>query len=272
MKNIKKVLASLFVLALVLVGNIAYASSDVSLTVKNNGAVIFSQAITLPLAGTVSINDSTGGSHSVDADSVLSIVNTADQSSGAFDISNLIYYSSFSAFYVKCITPSGGSPLCDDWQYKVDGVDPAVGMDSKILSGGENVVLYFGDENVTQSSSGGGPLVEYVPPAEVETLPAPTITIAPIVVVPPPAPIPVPLLPQPLPAQEIAPKEQPVKSIAKVVNPKNKNKKLASIAAQNTAAAINAVNNNIPLKTENPTPAEKPGILRRFFNFLFGWF
>ncbi|MDD5721558.1 MAG: hypothetical protein PHT16_03935 [Candidatus Pacebacteria bacterium] len=146
----KSLLSFLFTLVLLsAVSNFALAEGvNVNLTVKNNGEVVYVGSVALLPAGTISINDSSGNPHDTNADSVLSIVNIADASSGEFNISNLIYYDMFSAFYLKCINVSG-SELCDNWQYKVDGDSPAMGMDSKILSGGENVVLYFGDENKT---------------------------------------------------------------------------------------------------------------------------
>jgi hypothetical protein len=145
----KKILPSFLIALVLLVGVSKFAladGTDINLTVKNNGDVVYSGDITLLPAGIISINDSSGNPHDTDADSVLSIINTADALSEEFNISNLIYYDMFGAFYLKCIDVSS-SPLCDNWQYKVNGDSPAVGMDSKILSGGENVVLYFGDEN-----------------------------------------------------------------------------------------------------------------------------
>ncbi|MFA6353398.1 MAG: hypothetical protein WCW93_00475 [Candidatus Paceibacterota bacterium] len=163
----KKILMSVWIALILLTGGSEFALADginVNLTVKNNGDVVYSGNIPLLGAGTISINDSSGSPHDTKADSVLSIVNTADTLSGDFNISNLIYYDMFGAFYLKCINVSG-SDLCDNWQYKVNNVSPSVGMDSEILSGGENVVLYFGDENKipepepetpsTHSNSGG---------------------------------------------------------------------------------------------------------------------
>lgn len=145
----KKFLPSLLVALVLLTGGNKFALADgasVNLTVKNDGDIVYSGSMALLPAGTISINDSSGNPHSVNADSVLSVVNTADAASDAFNISNLAYYDSFGAFYLKCINV-GGNDLCDNWQYKVNDASPSMGMDSEILSGGENVVLYFGDEN-----------------------------------------------------------------------------------------------------------------------------
>lgn len=193
----KKILVSFLVALVLLAGTnrVTLADgTDVNLTIKNNGALIYSGNIALPPAGTISINDSDGNPHDTNADSVLSIINIADAASSEFNISKLIYYDMFGAFYLKCINVSS-SELCDNWQYKVNGDSPSMGMDSKILSGGENVVLYFGDENS-----------EPEPPAETSSsriissgssAPAPVVenTILPTPLPPVPTPAPQTILP-----------------------------------------------------------------------------
>jgi hypothetical protein len=189
----KKIITGFLVALVLLTGANEFALADetnVNLTVKNDGDVVYSGSVILLPAGTISINDSDGNPHDTNADSVLSIVNTADASSEEFNISNLIYYDMFGAFYLKCISISG-SELCDNWQYKVNDDNPSVGMDSSILSGGENVVLYFGDENEpsepepetppVQISSGSSRRVvlDTVLPVPPITAPTPTPTTTP---------------------------------------------------------------------------------------------
>ena len=113
---------------------------DINLTIRSGGNVIFSGAVPLPPTGTVEIN-----SHSLDADSILSILNNADTLSDDFSISDLEYYDSFGSFYLKCITSSLGKD-CDNWQYTVNDAYPGISMDQKILSGGESVYVYFGSQ------------------------------------------------------------------------------------------------------------------------------
>lgn len=108
-------------------------------------SVIWEGDIDLPDAGTTSIVDIGGVSHDVDSRSVLAILYNLDKSSDAFSISTLEYYSSFNAFYLKCITAMGLLPSCDNWQYVVNNVTPFTGMDTTILSGGEKIGLYFGN-------------------------------------------------------------------------------------------------------------------------------
>lgn len=147
-KNMKKFIKYSFVLALFLIAQFSYAAGGhINFTVKNNSNVVYSDNLALPGVGMIDINDTGGSPHSVNARSVLDMVNVADAASPEFNISNLIYYSSFNAFYLKCITVSGDT-LCDNWQYKVNGDTPGVGMDKNILFGGENVVLFFKVENV----------------------------------------------------------------------------------------------------------------------------
>jgi hypothetical protein len=162
------------------IGQCVHADSAVNLMIKNNGVPVFSGQVSLPTEGTVDIVDTNGNTHGVNTRSVLNIVKEADVASSDFNISNLIYYAMFDAFYLKCITPASSTELCDGWQYKINGTDPGTGMDQSTLSGGENIVLYFG-EDVGESDesnvmSGGGPILEYVPPLEVQISQSDTLT------------------------------------------------------------------------------------------------
>lgn len=181
-KNIYGFLKSLVFIIFVSfsIGQCVYADNSVNLMIKNNGAPVFSGQVSLPTEGTVNIVDTNGNTHGINTRSVLNIVKEADVTSSDFNISNLIYYSMFDAFYLKCITPVSSTELCDGWQYKINGTDPGTGMDQSILSGGENIVLYFG-EDVGESDesnvmSGGGPILEYVPPLEVQISQSDTLT------------------------------------------------------------------------------------------------
>ena len=74
--------------------NSAIYAADINLTLKNNGTVVYSGNIPLLPTGMIDINDSGGTPHGTNADSVLSILSSADILSTNFNISNLIYYSS----------------------------------------------------------------------------------------------------------------------------------------------------------------------------------
>ena len=152
MKNIKNVSRILFIIiAFFSVFSIASAA-DVNLTIRDGATVIFSGAVPLQPSGNINLNDSNGRVHSLNADSVLSLLNDADIASSNFSISNLIYYDSYGSFYLKCINDSLGD-RCDDWQYLVNDSYSSVGMDQSILSGGENVYVYFGPQNKIVLSS-----------------------------------------------------------------------------------------------------------------------
>ena len=126
-------------------------AADANLTVRNGNEIIFSGAVALP-TGITSVDDSENTSHELDENSVLAALLSADLASENFEVSEMTYFSSFGSLYLKCLT--AGSELCDDWQYVVDGTSPSVGIDQEILSGGENVYLYFGPTSqITLSSN-----------------------------------------------------------------------------------------------------------------------
>lgn len=124
--------------------NFAFAA-DVNLTIRNGANIVFSGIVSLPTE-IISLNDADGAPHTIDANSVLAVLSSADQASNDFSLSNLTYFSSFDSLYLKCITSASGEN-CDDWQYSVNALYPSVGMDKNILSGGENVYVYFGPQN-----------------------------------------------------------------------------------------------------------------------------
>lgn len=115
--------------------------------IRNGDKLIWQGDIVLPTAGTVSINDNKGIAHNINSQSVLALLSQASQSSGAFSISNLQYYDSFGSFYLKCLTPSGGAQLCDNWQYAVGGSTPWQSIDAITLSGNNTVGIFFGSQH-----------------------------------------------------------------------------------------------------------------------------
>ncbi|MBP7006642.1 MAG: terpene cyclase/mutase family protein [Candidatus Pacebacteria bacterium] len=159
----KSNIALLWVLAVGLfLGSFAYvkAEGDISLTIRSGDNIVFMGSIPLPGEGAININDEDGNPHEINSRSVLSVLNDADIASPDFEISNLTYFSSFGSLYLKCITHSQGEE-CDNWQYVVDGGTPFVSVDQNILSGGENIYLYFGlpnritlDKNTIKTSEG----------------------------------------------------------------------------------------------------------------------
>ncbi|MBP9748239.1 MAG: hypothetical protein KBD17_01270 [Candidatus Pacebacteria bacterium] len=246
-----------------------YAEGEqVNLVIKNNGIEVDSLDIALPAEGVASVADSDGGLHEVDARSVLNILIEGDQDSSAFRISSLIYYSSFSAFYLKCIDTSGADELCDDWQYNIDGDSPGEGMDQSILSGGEVVNIFFGDEEaeedipdeevvedteeVSGSASSGSRSSKRV--AVIDEVPIPEIEIQPEeqVVVAPDAEVKTDLVKKEVPQKKIV----SVKKIPVVTTP----------VVENTATALDAVDSAVE---GGETP--EVGWFSRLFRWLFGF-
>ena len=113
--------------------------------IRNGEEIVYDGVVNLPEEGVVSILSSDGENHEINSRSVLAILYLISQEAEPpFLISNLQYYSSLDAFYLKCITPNSGAELCDNWQYIIDSATPPTGIDKTILIGGESIGLYFG--------------------------------------------------------------------------------------------------------------------------------
>src|SRR3989344_1400391 len=140
----KIVLIALMSFAILASSSIAYA--DINLTIRDGNDKIFEGSVPLVSTGTVDLNDNTNTPHSINTQSVLSLVNDTDTQSDAFTISDLEYFPSFGSLYLKCITSTITGEKCDNWQYTVNNTYPGVGMDQKILSDGDTVYVYFGSQ------------------------------------------------------------------------------------------------------------------------------
>lgn len=116
----------------------------VTFIIRSGDTVLYNGPVSVPEESIIEVTDSTGASHSVSSRSVLALLISLDATHDEFAITNLTYYSSFSSFYLKCLTPSGASELCDNWQYAVGSTTPFTSIDTTILSGDETVGLYFG--------------------------------------------------------------------------------------------------------------------------------
>lgn len=152
MNNIKKITIVVFVLMILAIGKAQAEDTDINLTIRSGDTIIFSGTTPLPSSDLVTINDSDNNPHEINAKSVLSVINNADIASDSFVISDLKFFSSFNSLYLNCITNSQ-EEFCDDWQYVVNDSYPFSSMDQNILSGGENIYLYFGPQNKISLSS-----------------------------------------------------------------------------------------------------------------------
>jgi hypothetical protein len=143
-KNIFKKLIVIVVFGFILFSSNFVLAEDapmptVNYIIRNGETIIWQGEVSLPTEGEVIIN-----TKNVNSRSVLAVLDSIDQASESFAVSNLQYYDSFGSFYLKCITPSGGSELCENWQYAVGSVSPWTSIDTTTLSGGETVGIYFG--------------------------------------------------------------------------------------------------------------------------------
>ena len=260
----------IFVLFAFLFANSAYGA-EVNLTIKNEEAVVYTSTVPLRDEGIASIAETNGALHDVNARSVLTLVYDTDALTSNYSITDLKYYSSFNAFYLRCI--NAGKELCDEWLYKINGVLADVGMDNKILAGGEEVVLYYkNDVQPFTPSPSALPAVVQAPLPVIESVPAPALeppVIPEIAKVPEtiiektPEPV---LAPKPAPKLGLSKKENKIALAEPKAKPKTKPKaeiiaQGTNLAQSNSAASVLAVQEDKSSKKEN--------IFSRFFHWLF---
>ena len=130
-----------------------------TILIRNGSTIIYQGTVPLPATGTVSIVDDASSTHQVNSDSVLGLLHSIGQTSGNFSISGVHDYGSM-GLLLNCLTPTGQDQLCYNWNYIVNNVLSWDSIDSKILSGGETVDLYFGSShqvlfNTTSITAGG---------------------------------------------------------------------------------------------------------------------
>ncbi len=141
MKNLKKVFGLLFLLVILLPSfnvkaqevpvepetEIEIETATIHLTMRA-GEVFFSEDIEI-------LEDST----------VLSVLETADESSDLFSLSDVQVYPFGS--YLKCIDIQDIGEKCDDWQYILDNDYPSTSIDTTSVSGHGSIYLYFSAKN-----------------------------------------------------------------------------------------------------------------------------
>ena len=273
MKNTKFFLQSLFILFLLFGYQFSYAAEEIKLTLKHDGDVVFYGIVPLPPARILDVNDSNGNPHEVDSRSVLYVVDQADLASSNFNISDLRYYPSFGAFYLKCITTDKGNELCDNWQYRVDNDYPSVGMDNKILTGGENVLLYFGEEELPVPNN---TTYTFTPPSVPFSVPLPVPEnvvnnfdgVAPTEEIP--VSVPLVLLPDTGQTKIEEVKKLETNEIFKTVVKKEKKKNLEKKEIQNRAEAITAVT-SLAEKEPILPPVKHKSWFRKFLGRIFNF-
>jgi len=139
---IKKIIFVSLILPLVF-WQVSWAQeAPLQILIADEGNVVLDKNVPLPEEGMLTVTDTQSSSQDINSRSVLAVLYALDEIDDTFAISDLVYYPSFSAFYLKCITLSG-EEKCNYWLYKVNDDAPSMGMDSFILSGGEKVEIYF---------------------------------------------------------------------------------------------------------------------------------
>ncbi|MCH7680034.1 hypothetical protein IID10_11845, partial [candidate division KSB1 bacterium] len=125
---------------------VSVEAAEVSMSLRYQDTVVLDQvSFELPSEGTITIIDTNGNDRLVNAQSVLGILAAIDSADASFELSKIQYFVSFNSLYLQCATGTLlGGEKCDNWLYAVNGVDPLVGMDASILTGGEQIYVYFG--------------------------------------------------------------------------------------------------------------------------------
>ncbi len=130
------------------------ASSTVTVNVRYRDTLVFSGPVMVIKNSTANISDNTKTNRQIASDSALIALKISDDSSGDFNLSDLVYYADFNSLYVNCIDiTSPPKHACANWQYVVNSAYPPVGMDKYILSGGDILYFYFGNPRRVSLSS-----------------------------------------------------------------------------------------------------------------------
>jgi hypothetical protein len=120
---------------------------SVSITLRDEQgiAVQGTQKFPATLGSSVRVT-STDGAHTIaiPTTSALATLVAFDEVSESFAITDLVYYPSFQAFFLNCITIAGEGELCGNWQYAVNTTYPGVGLDAYTLKSGDTLYLFFG--------------------------------------------------------------------------------------------------------------------------------
>lgn len=120
------------------------SGTTVTVHVRNGSQILYEGSVALS-DSPMSIVDNQGITRSIPGKSALAALATVDNLSTSFNITDLVYYPSFSSFYVNCL--QAGSVFCGQWQYMVNDVSPFVGIDQKTMSSGDDLYLFFGQPN-----------------------------------------------------------------------------------------------------------------------------
>ncbi len=143
-KNMNKLTILVVFFGLAFAASVQASNVSVSLRYQDT-LVLDAVSFELPLPGTVTIMDTEGEERLVNVQSVLGVLIALDEADASFEMSKIQYFVAFESLYLQCITVTLlGSEPCDNWLYAVNGTSPGLGMDAFILTGGEQIYVYFG--------------------------------------------------------------------------------------------------------------------------------
>lgn len=117
-----------------------------TILIRKHETVVYDSVFDFPSAGTLEIQDSDGVLHEIDTQSVLGVLSILDMENDTFALSDIVYYESFDSLYLKCVVINT-EEFCDNWQFVVNSITPWTSIDSTVLSGGETIGLYFGNQH-----------------------------------------------------------------------------------------------------------------------------
>lgn len=127
---------------------------SINLIIRDGSTEVFSGQVDLPdvSAPDVTISPTDGSaSVGVPARSVLAILDSVQQTSSAFKITDLSYFSAYDSFLINCIAvpASSSTPDCYNWTNAINTSYPQIGVDDQILTNGDTLYLFFGPSHQT---------------------------------------------------------------------------------------------------------------------------
>lgn len=130
---------------------------SVHLNLRYQDSFIWQGQVALTTSTLVSYHESTTSTvatTTLTQPTVLTALSIADEQSGDFSVSDLVYYTDWGgSYYVNCLQLTT-TTACYNWRYAVNNQYPTVGMDKYNLTGGETIYIYFGTPwKITASSS-----------------------------------------------------------------------------------------------------------------------
>ena len=128
-----------------------------TITVRDGSVLAWTGTVSFPIGtSTVQVTptDSTT-SVPVLKQSLLATLLRVEKGESDFTISDLEYFPSYGEFFINCVSvPAASStPDCGNWQYEVDGGYPYSSVDQYQLQDGDQVFLYFGNQQQVDLAS-----------------------------------------------------------------------------------------------------------------------